>query len=1026
MAYTAQQLTDAIERAKAAKNDAAVAELSAALATMQRAMPKPQAPASMSEQAGSFQPPASAFSAARPDVAGAQFQPPEGLRQFLYSSLETVPPAITAMRTAASATPQGLAANVLATGLTAGLAQLSSIGLRGGDVTSPESLGKAARSSVEFGVPGPILGGRAVFGLQGGISKGVQGSILTAGSILSGREAESFITGKPSRTFEGMSDEKLLNKEQLFKEVAIPSLVSGSLMSLGQAGGRMYDLAREALARRAFLRDLGVRNPTLAALLPSRFGDIEAAMASSSSSIQQGRQEMVSDAADSLRTRFNLNNYASNETVANRINPQIDRIAAADQAYQAANQVYEQANARLAAAQADTQLTGPQRAQVLQDAQEQVYRAIQERANALLTAGRAAPLEAGAQAARVSSTLQDLLGLRRRRAQELYAPLRSLGAVFTVDEIEEAAARGMSASFARSEEGQQILAGIRNYRGDGVTVAPSRVNPEARFDPTAPQVLPEEVRFDLEAVRQMREHLSDVVDGMQGGVVRTNEREASRAYNAINEAIRNRLQQVGSNNGANPAAGNALATQWDDARGYWASSFRAMETDDKALRMIVKGRATPEDLAGVADRLINKADATTIKALSDFTDVISGYDTTQRNLALSQIGSSIANSLIWKNTTSYQTNWNGIFDDVLRLSQARGITEVFPIEQLGLGTVREISENRALVRDFARRGLTNEAIGEAMASPLFTRAVESGMPTPRALNRSLAEAEFRQRVIQAEGLMAAGLTREAQEQFRQAETARRTAQMDQATARQRIEELQLDPAYQVLTGQLPLSRAPEVTSGRIGDLLMRSDTDTARRWISHLQRTDPGAYSEITTNTLANFLQTYIRAGGEVNFHSLNQAFTARNTEFAKLRAILPAETMNRLNEMPYLVRTMDDAVNSRPISDSSLRRFSEIMGITSGALRGLERGAAPTSMFGFREFIRRTGDLVSNGSYHILAHQLLNPGQSLVPVAGEISDVISRMPTQQAVILLNNTKLASDIAKEDARKKAKQGQPTR
>jgi hypothetical protein len=393
---------------------------------------------------------------------------------------------------------------------------------------------------------------------------------------------------------------------------------------------------------------------------------------------------------------------------------------------------------------------------------------------------------------------------------------------------------------------------------------------------------------------------------------------------------------------------------------------------------------------------------------------------------LSQIGSSIANRLIWKNTTSTQTNWNGIFDDVLRLSRARGINEVFPIEQLGLGTVREISENRAVVRDFARRGLTNEAIGEAFASPLFTRAIESGMPTPRSLTRALAEAEFRQRVMEADGLMAAGLTREAQERFRQAETARRTAQMDQTTARQRIEELQLDPAYQVLTGQLPLSRAPEVTSGRIGDLLMRSDTPTARRWISHLQRTDPGAYAEVTTNTLANYLQTYIRSGGEVNFNSLNQAFTARNTEFAKLRAILPEATMERLNEMPFLVRTMDDAVNSRPISDSSLRRFSEIMGITSGALRGIERGAAPTSMFGFREFIRRSGDLISNGSYHLLAHQFLNPGQSLVPVAGEIADVIGRMPTQQAVILLNNTKLAGDIAKEDARKKAKQGQPTR
>jgi hypothetical protein len=351
---------------------------------------------------------------------------------------------------------------------------------------------------------------------------------------------------------------------------------------------------------------------------------------------------------------------------------------------------------------------------------------------------------------------------------------------------------------------------------------------------------------------------------------------------------------------------------------------------------------------------------------------------------------------------------------------------IFPVERLGLGTRADIAQNRAVVREFSRRGLTDEAIGEAFASPLFTQAVEAGLPTHRRLNRALAEAEFRQRVIEAEGLMAAGLTQESRERFRQAETARRTAGLTQEQARQRIEELQLDPAYQVLTGQLPLTRAPESTSARIGDLLMRSDTPTARRWMAHIERTDPQAYSEYTTNTLANFLQRYLGAAGGVNFEALRQQFNNRNTEFAKLRAILPDSAMDRLVAMPDLVRMMDDAVNARPVSDSSLKRFAEIMGITSGTLRGIERGAAPTSMFGFREFIRRTGDLISNGSYHIIAHQLLNPDRSLIAPAGQIGDMIARMPTQQAVILLNNTRLAGDIANADAREKAKQSQPTR
>ena len=1019
MSTTQSQIEKAIETAKANNKPEIVAELSALLSKTRAEGQEKTAPKVKETSVSPQEIEATRVGRAAmmprapmpPAEIGNQLFAPEAAGQFLTAATEQIPPALVAMRTLASATPTGLAYNIGATGLTAALASLTAQAEKGEDVTKPEALGKAARASIEFGAPGPILGGRAVFGLQGGLSKGVQGAVLTAGSILTGRQAEAMVSGKPA---------KQLTKEDAFKEVVFPSLVSGGLMLVGQAAGRAMQLGSQVMARRAFLERVGVSNPTLGALLPSRFGDIEAAMAASSGGLAEQRRSMAREASDSIRARFNLGNYASNETVANRINPQIEQMNMADEAYQAANQAYEQANARYVAAQADTTLTAAQREQVLQDAREQVYSAIQQRANAILSTTQAIPMEAGGNAGRVSAVLGDLLDLRRRRAQDLYAPLREVGAVFTIDEIEQAARRGMGA-YADTEQGKALLSGIRNYRGDGVTTTPSRPNPAARFDPTAPQTLPEVINFDLEGVRQMRETLSDIVDGQQGGVVKEMERQAGRAYNSINESIRSRLDAMGRQSG-NPN----LASQWDDARSYWASSFRAMENDDRALRMILKGRATPEDIDGLASRLVDKADATTIKAVSDFADAVSGSDDIQRRMALGRIGSAVTNRLIWGHTTETGVNWDGLLGKVLRFSNAQGMQAIFPVERLGLGTRADIAQNRAVVREFSRRGLTDEAIGEAFASPLFTQAVEAGLPTHRPLNRALAEAEFRQRVTEAEGLMAAGLTQESRERFRQAETARRTAGLTQEQARQRIEELQLDPAYQVLTGQLPLTRAPESTSARIGDLLMRSDTPTARRWMAHIERTDPQAYSEYTTNTLANFLQRYLGAAGGVNFEALRQQFNNRNTEFAKLRAILPDSAMDRLVAMPDLVRMMDDAVNARPVSDSSLKRFAEIMGITSGTLRGIERGAAPTSMFGFREFIRRTGDLISNGSYHIIAHQLLNPDRSLIAPAGQIGDMIARMPTQQAVILLNNTRLAGDIANADAREKAKQSQPTR
>lgn len=1005
--YTAEQLSRGIERARAAGNAEAVAELEAALAQVRGAVQQP-------DQAAPVQP--AAEIEANPMGANVLsiLRSPMG-QEFLGAAQRQVPPMLAGIRTAASATPQGLAYNIGATGLTAALAELGARFSEGQDITSAESLGKAGRAAIEFGAPGPILGGlarfggqnifqmggRAVVGTQGGISKAAQSSLLTAGSIMTGREAEGLISGKPATK---------LTRENVLNEVVYPSLVSGLLTGTAQTLGRMGDIAREVSSRRAFLASVGVNNPTLGALMPERFGQIELATdGPASSTLRAQRALMRSEAEEAVRSRFNRGNYASNETVANYINPQIDRIAAADDAYQATSRALEQANARYAAAEANTQLSGPQRAQVLQDAREQVYRAIQERANTILDASNGMPTVAGQQADRISGSLRDLLDLRSRTARELYAPLRQLGAVFEVDEIEQAARRGMSPNFAQSQEGQSLLASIRNYRGDGVIVNPSRPNPAAQFDPSASPVLPEEIRFDLEAVRQMREHLSDIVDGMDRGVVGKAEREASQAYNAINDAIRSRLVSTG---------GPDLARQWDTARGYWASSFRAMEADDPALRMLVKGRATVADIDGVADRLINRADASTIGALSNFTDVVSGYDPLQRNLALGRIGSAITNRLIWKNSTSTGTNWSNLFEDVLRLSRAQGIDAVFPIERLGLGTRREIASNRAVVRDFARRGLTDEAIGEAFASPLFVRAVESGTGTTASLTRALAEAEFRQRVMMADGMLTAGLTAESREQLRQAETARRTARMTDTQARQRVEELQLDPAYQVLMGQTRLSNAPEVTANRIGDLLLRSETQAARRWVANIQRTDPEGYNIIATNTLANFLEGHLRTGSQVSFESLRQQFSNRNTEFAKLSNILPESTMNRLAGMPDLVRIMDDTLSARPVSDSSLRRFSQIFGLGVGTARAIRAGTTPGTALNTQGYIRQAGNLIANGSYHIVAHQLMNPDRSLITPGATFAEAVARLPTQQGVILMNNERLAAEMARADEQSK--------
>ena len=123
---------------------------------------------------------------------------PAGAQEFLGAATRQIPPALTAMRYGMSTTPLGLGANVAATGITAALSELGARFGEGKDVTSPEALGKAGRAAIEYGAPGPILGGasrlagqnifqmggRGLVGLDGGIGKAAQGGLLTAGSIM--------------------------------------------------------------------------------------------------------------------------------------------------------------------------------------------------------------------------------------------------------------------------------------------------------------------------------------------------------------------------------------------------------------------------------------------------------------------------------------------------------------------------------------------------------------------------------------------------------------------------------------------------------------------------------------------------------------------------------------------------------------------------------------------------------------------------------------------------------------------------
>lgn len=939
---------------------------------------------------------------------------PAGAQEFLSQANRQIPPALTAIQMGMRSTPAGLGASIAATGLTAGLAELAARFGEGKDVTSPEALGKAGRAAIEYGAPGPILGGvsrfggqnvfqmggRAFAGPEGGLSKMAQAMALTGTSIMSGREAEAIISGKPATQ---------ITRENVFNEVIFPSLISGGLSGMAQMFGRGGDMVREIGARRAFLKSLGVQNPTLGALLPERFAEIEAGgFGPGFSGVTGQRRAMGQQTSDAIASRFSRGNYASNETVASRINPEIERIRLADENYASASTAYEQASAAYKAAQEATNLTPAEKAIALQDAQEQVYRAIQAKANSLLDASFGVPMEASGKAGEVTKVIGDLFTLRSNVAKDKYAPLRAIGAEFALEDIEGAAKRAMG-GYANTEEGKLLLSGIRNYRGDGVTVLPQRPNPAARMDPTAPLFLEPEVRYDLEGVRQMRESLATVIDGIQdGGAVKRMEMEAAKAYKAVNESVRARLEATG---------GPQLVQQWDAARDYWSSSYRAMETNEVALRLLMRGKVTAPQIDALAGRLL-AGDGGTIAAVKKFVDTVSESDPQQRKLALSSIGSAVSNSLLVKHFGGDTVNWNGVFNDVLKISGIQGMQSILPVEKFGLGNRSQIAQSRAVIRDFSKRGLTDEAIGEAMASPLFRQAVEAGSPTGKPLTQAMAQAEYKQRVLLAEAYFAAGMKDKANREFGEAQKALGKANLEKTQASIKLAEVRSDPAYLVLTGQAKLTNVPEVTAGRIGDLLLAAKEGDGRLYLNNLAKTDPATYDAVATNTLANFLERHLKKGGEVDLTSLRQQFSRQNTEFRKLAAIFPSQTMDRLAAMPDLVRIMDDTLNARPVSDDSIRRMAQMIGFGIGTKRAIQTGNAPNAAISSQGYFKTGLAAIANGYYHILASQLVNPSRSLITPGASFAESVARMPTQQGLILMNNERLAAEMARADEESK--------
>lgn len=943
---------------------------------------------------------------------------PAQAEEFLGTTASVAP----VVAAAAMMGPQAVATvpGMATIGTIAFLSKLSEEAIRGRDVTSPETLGAATGTGVMSMYPGPMQGSRFLFGKEGGLAKGLEAVGFTGLAQVAGEQVGRYVAGKPAKTLEQFKSD--------WKSIGTPSLLSGALYTGGTAFGRVADIVDEANKRREILKSVGLNNPTLAALLGTeRFGSIEAAASFTDQALAAQREQMASDVNTYILDAFKRGVFAGNEEVADVVNRQIKVVNALQDRYDAANKNYAQAQEALEKARANVGIPDDQKQQIVQDATEQAFSALQQKAQILMdqvaTGGVGLSVK-DKPAEMFTKIIGDMWKLRGDVGKQLYAPLTKIGPAFNADDLADVAASAMG-RYSDTPDGMKIVSAIRSYKGAGQTVEGVRLNPDAVFDPSAPITLPAKTGLDLEDVRQLREHVTDIIDQMKDAPVKQLERNASIAYNAINDRIGKVIEGLPD--------GAQLKDQWDKARAYWASSFSSLQTDNKSARFLLRGKATTDDIDMIASDLLD-AKAGAVKGINEFVKAVSENNAESSKLVLATLGSALRNSILIKfRKPDGFVDWSQAAPAVRNMASLSGMSEIMPVEALGLGSFDQINTWAKAVSDFKKRGLTSEAINAGLSDPRFQEVLigtSSTAATDKAARRALAEKLFEQRIVEAETNLTVGLTAEANRKYREAQAVARNFGIEQETSKRLIEvakqrKLIGEPSFAMFAGQQPLTRVPEATSGRIGDLILKQDRKVAKAWMDYQRENNPAVAETIANNVLANYLGEFISASkkGNVDLTRLRSALTARNSDFEKLADVVGPEVAERANRLVAALPVIDDVINARAVTDSSVKRMADIFGLGLGVIKAVPAGQLPREQFAQRRFFQRLGDIVANDMYSTLALWLSDPTRlSVLSTARDFSDAVSKLPTQQALILMSNDRLVG----ENARYEAKQSQPTR
>jgi hypothetical protein len=928
-------------------------------------------------------------------------------REMLAATVRNAPPII------ASFISRG---RVAAPSTIAAPSELLARKIEGLSTTDREAAGEAAFASASNLLPQLGLGKQTSF-----LGRAFMGALKTGGAtaaVFGGAEqARSLInTGEP------------MGPKEMFNRVKLPVLFGTGLGFLSGSTANIADNLEDARATRGLLESIGIKKPSLGALLPAKLGDLEAAIAITSPSVAAQREGMVFDTSEFVKRHLATNpELSTNEALAKQFQDVVPKYDEAYKRFTSAQAALDDANAKLAQAQ---ETLSPE---FLEKASDELlvsqFNAVSAKASAL-TDLMAFDSTIGASstqyAKEVSQQLKETIALRKQTASRMTGEINKQGSFIDGESIRKSVQASLGNDLD-TDAGKSIMATVSRYLNKRKPEQPESLIAIDRFGnvPKAPEV---PTMLSMDEFRELRNDISDDLLSL-GDAVSYNKSEAmaAKVYAAASDSVSKQIAKLPD--------GKNLVKQYDAFKTYYRETSEILNS--KVGNALLKGTIKDDDLSGLATNLIaGKADD--ISQYVSFVNAVSKLDPNVRAAALTPVVKSIKTQLLSKNTSAGRVNWSGVAEDISTMSRYTDMKQHFDVASLGFGDEQAVRAWSRAVKSFKPGELRSDDIALALDDPRFQSVLIGGKEAlgvntkDSQIRRFLAESAFSNKVKEATINRESGRLGAANVALAEARAFAKKAGMDNDAQKAVFKSVSDNPEYSIFSGRgnFSLTRDPSKTTQTITNFILESETPAATAWMAHLRKNNPDAALIVSENMIANQLRDflvpakYAGSSTQVDVKAVRQYL--ESADYVKVKKIMGDEYSKRFDVMLKGISSLDDALMMKQGTN-----YATNLGNFYGMVAGLQNAKGTFPRFEGRQagFLRNLATYAGNGAYRSLAMVVTRPdfADPILGLTRAFSDSVAMLPSQQAIILVNDSRLMQEQARvKQAQEKATQQAPSR